>query len=1039
MNTSFSPSARTKSHLFRSSAAAALACALITSQAQAQTVDVRAAAATSLLNAQTNQGRITLSDSGNAQLITNVAGTTDASSVTVSGNDVTATARGNRATQALTPDTLDPDNSFGPTSLTAGTTGVTANAATLIANRQSNKAAEAVANNEGSALGIAASAVSNSQLVATANTQEAVVLGNDARATLATNGTGSGAGIVSLQNGDANSDVAARSFGSTALSASQVSASNLAVTGNLERGIAYGNAVDNALSTTSTSIQIPASGDIASTVPGPGNGDPTTNAAYAVLSNQSGAGVVKARAGGGTGFASGLTVTGDVATSSLNNDSNALIAAAYGNQSTNSLDLATVSIARPGVGATGAVGNVTGVQSLADTARIIATTIPSTITHVYGDASDSSLSLSNNSDQTIATGNLASGNLLTVKADTIDARQGDPLGGGVVGTALTTPAGDASVTAAFSVQNVQDYGKAGIFAGSDGNAAGLEVNGAVSGSTLTATGNNSLAAATGNSSTNAATLDATTIATSADVNSFQTGDGNVTVALGSNEHRAGTTMSPLTQVTGSTLAVTNNEATGTATANTSSNSLAVTADTLMDGSGHSDAEAGPIAGGYGAAATFALANEQKTGQPSNDGSTTPTIAATVIGRFAINGDGPADQSSFTIDHNLQHAGALANDTVNRLSVTATGHGDDPSPAAGAALSSSQYGQANVTANSDVKFVARGAITDSTVSLSGNSNEAVATINQADNDLSVTGVQLGAVTGGDANISTGPLGPPYAPGDRVLADQQFATGSAGAAANTRILNGDAGGGLDASRFTIADNLTSADAAANRALNTATVSAAAGPAGNAGLVNTQMSAAGVTATATTNAGFTVAGSPLSPAIGIAALSIEGNQTSALARGNAADNQLALGGTGSTGIADASIGRFDASVNATAALLNSQSNYGAVTATASNTGYGVPLNATGNVNASTLGVAGNSISAGAYGNVASNVAAVTAPGRLPTAAVANNQANYGPVTAQVTGASYHIISGPLSTAALAISGNQLAATAVGNQASSTTATTR
>ena len=59
---------------------------------------------------------------------------------------------------------------------------------------------------------------------------------------------------------------------------------------------------------------------------------------------------------------------------------------------------------------------------------------------------------------------------------------------------------------------------------------------------------------------------------------------------------------------------------------------------------HWDATAGRIADGYGAAATFALANEQKTGEPSNDGSTTPTIAANVIGRFAINGDGHADFS-----------------------------------------------------------------------------------------------------------------------------------------------------------------------------------------------------------------------------------------------------------------------------------------------------------------------------------------------------------------------------------------------------------
>ncbi|MDB5583750.1 MAG: hypothetical protein JWR80_8926 [Bradyrhizobium sp.] len=1037
---------RTRRHLFLGCAAGALACALAAMPAQAQTTDIRATAAQSLVNSQANQGANVLTDTSNSQITTAIAGPTDGSTVTLSGNDVTTTARGNRATQELEPDALDVASAFGPTTLTTSATGVTGNAGTLIANRQSNKAAETVANSLDSATGtdsaiaIDASQVSNSQFAIAGNTQEAVALGNDATATLVTtSGADTGAGVVSSQIDDATSGVAARSFGTTAITAQDVSASNLAVTGNLVRGIAYGNAVDNALTASPTMIEAPATGEIASTVPTIGSGNPTTEAAYAILSNQSDAGVVKARAGGGTGFASGLVVTGNVDASSLADDGNTLVAAGYGNQSSNNLAIGTVSIARAGAGTIGAVANVTGVQSLADRARIIATTTPSTITHVFGDTTDSSLSVSDNSSQTIATGNLAFGNLLTVEADTIDGSQGNPLGGGVVGTAITTPVGDASTSAAFSVQNVQDYGKASISSASIGNAGDIEVGGTVRGSTLRANGNTELVAATGNSARNAAILDATTIATSTDVNNLQTGDGNVTVTLGSSDHRAGTTVSPLGQVSDSSVAVTNNSATGTAIANTSSNSLSVNANTLLDGSGHGDAEAGPIADGYGAAATFALANEQKTGEPGNDGSTTPTIAANVTGRFAINGDGRNDQSMLVVDDNFQHAGALANGSVNRLSIAATGHGDDASPVAGSALSSSQYGQANVNAASDVKFVARSAMSNSSVSLSGNSNEAVSTINQADNGLSADGVQIGSLTGGEANVSTGPLGPPLAVGDHVLANQQFATASASADAATRLINSDDGGSVLASQVTIADNATSADAAANRALNSVSVTAEAGHAGNTGLVNTQMSAAGVSATATTNAAFDVAGAALVPAIGESAVSIDGNQTNALARGNAADNQIALTGTSSLGTATATISRYDASVDAAGALLNSQANYGSVTAIASNSGYGVPLNATGSVNASSLGVTANSVLAAAYGNVASNAVTISSLGRLPTASVANVQVNYGPVTALVTSANYRIISGPLTASALSITGNQLAATAVGNQASSTIAATR
>lgn len=1034
---------RAKHHLFLGAAAGALAGALAAMPVQAQSTEIRATAAQSLINSQANQGANTLTDSGNAQLTTVVAGPTDASSVTLLGNDVTTTARGNRTTQELAADALGTAGAFGPTTLTAGAGGVAGNAGTLVANRQSNKVAETVANSMDSAVGmdstiaIDAAHVTSSQFVVAGNSEEAVALGNDATATLATRGgTDTGAGIVSSQTDDALSGVAARSFGSVGIAAQDVSASNLAVTGNFGRGIAYGNAVTNALTAKPAAIEAPATGNIASTVPAISGGDPATSAAYAILSNQSDAGVVKALAGSGTGFASGLVATGNVDASSLTNDGNALVAAGYGNQSSNNLDIDTVSIARAAPGGSGAVANVTGVQSLGDSARIIATTSPSTITHVFGDATDSSLSVSNNSAQTIATGNLASGNLLTVQADTINVSQGNPLGGGVVGTALTTPAGDASTSAAFSVQNIQDYGKASIFAGSIGDAADIEVGSTVSGSTLLADGNNELAAATGNSAHNAATLAATTISTSVDVNNLQTGDGNVSVTLGNDPHRAGTTVSPLGQVSSSTLAVTNNSATGTAMANTSSNSLAVTANTVLDGSGHSDAQAGPIADGYGAAATFALANEQKTGEPSNDGSTTPTIAANVTGRFAINGDGRNDQSSLAVEDNFQHAGALANDTVNRLSLAATGNGGENMRSAGTALSSSQYGQANVSATSDAKFVARGAMGNSSVSLSGNSNGAVATINQADNGLSVDGVQIGSLAGGDANVSTGPLGPPLASGDHVLATQQFATGAVSADEATRFINGDVGGGMQTSSLTIAGNVTSADAAANRALNGGAVTAAAG---NAGLVNTQMNAAGVTATATTNAAFSVAGSPVVPAIGGSGVSIDGNQTNAFARGNAADSQLVLSAQGAPGAADATIQPFDATLQAAGALLNSQVNYGPVAAIASNSGYGVTLNATGSVNGSSLGVTGNSVSAAAYGNVGSNALTLSSLGRRPSASVANAQVNYGPVTAQVTGASYRITSGPLTASALSITGNQLAATAVGNQASSTITTTR
>ncbi|HSI18317.1 MAG TPA: hypothetical protein VK980_11140 [Sphingomonas sp.] len=1040
MTQSRSTTTRMRRHLFLGSAASALACA-ITAPAHAQTTQIDTAAEQSLVNDQANEGAAIVTDTGNARLNTLLGGVTDASNIALAGNDVTTTARGNRVVQDLATTVLGDASTVGATRLSAGVAGVNARAATLIANRQANSNSGVAASNVDSTIEIDGGEVSHSQLSLTDNSQQAVGLGNDAVNMLATEGNGTGAGIVNLQRSDAASAVTAGSFANIGVTVRDASASDLVVTGNREGAVVHGNKVANTLNVKATSIAPPTGDAVASVVPATGSGDPAANAAYAVLSNQANAGLVDVRAGGGAGFASGLVATGNVERSSLSNDDNALLTAGYGNSSANGLSIDSGSIARPAPAGTGAVANVTGVQRLADTARVNATTSTSTITHVFGDTRDSQLSLAGNSDQTVATGNLASANMLEITADRIGERQGDPLGDSVAGTALTTPAGDASVSAAFSVQNVQDAARAAIFASSAGDAADLEVGGAISGSSLSATGNGSLVAGTANSAVNSAALDATTIVASAGVDNLQTADGNVAASLGTTEHRAGTTISALGAVTDASLSVTGNSATVLATGNTSNNSLAITADVLGDGGGHSDAQAGALGGGYGAVATFALASQQKTGAPGNDGSAPPTIAAAVVGRFAIDGDGRNDRSSLAVEDDLQHAGALANDAVNRLSLAERGRGEDGARPAGAALSSSQYGEADVRALSDAKFGTRAAMSASDVSFAGNSNEAVATTNLADNALSVDATAFGSVSGGDVALQSGPLGPPRATGDHVLANQQFAAGSVQAVTATRFLSGDDGGGVQASRFILTDNVTDADAAANRARNAVSVTVAAGEPGNAGLVNTQMNTASVFAAAATNAAITIAGAALTPAMADSGASIEGNQTTIVAHGNVADNELVLSGgaSGAGQAASAAIAPFDASVRAAGAVLNSQANYSPVKANASNIGYGMALNGSGGADAATLSIANNSVSAAAYGNVASNMATVSSLGRGATMAITNVQTNSGPVTAQATGANLNIISGSLNASTLRITGSSLAATAVGNQASSTIAADR
>lgn len=1045
-----SPSGRARRHLLLGSAGAALVVALATPPVQARAADVYASGPRTLVSQQANDGAPT-SAIATDPVLESSNGKVRASKVTLSGNAIRGAARGNQAISNLAPDALDL-NGYGAAYLAAGADGVEADGGAVIASAQTNSGSPVRAETTGSRVAISARKVARSQLSVAGNTQEAVALGNDGSSSLVLTGVdvGAGAGIASLQTTDAGSSVTAKFRGEAALTTTRVSGSDLALTGNLQRAVGYGNSSDNALSVQAVGLQAPSGYGVASVVPTAGEGDPTVEAAYGVLSNQALGGGVRASAGGAIGAAGfHVTVAGGLTTSAVKNDANALVAAGYGNQSANSLDLDAVSITRSGGGEgeggdQGAVANVTGVQRI-DDADVRATARGGAIDNIFGRVADSSISASGNAVRAIATGNLVDGNLLTARAVSIDAPGDRYYGGGEgpVGTALIGYDGAASTTAAFSVQNVQDYGRGLVTAAQADSGVGLIIGGAVISSALQADDNVTMAAATGNSAVNGLSLEATSLRTSADVNSLQTGGGDVLVKLGAQHDRAGASIAALGSVADSSLSVSGNATTGVAIGNTATNSLTAAADTIADGSGHDDAEAGPLPGGFGTAATFALANTQRLGRTGGEGDSAVQIVSDVVGSYAVNGDGSVDRAALTVDGNSQAANALGNTAVNRVALSATSFDDAGALAAGSALSSSQFGDADVRASSDMKVAARGAVTDSAVSLSGNANQALAVVNDADNGLSVHAVRIGAVTGGDAHASADGFGSSSVTGDHVLNSAQYATGSAAASAVTRLVNGDAGGGLSASRFSIEDNVTRADASANRALNSVSVTAASGGEANAGLASSQFSDADVTSSAVTRADYAVGGSPAHPAVNRSSVAVDGNSTTALARGNVADNQLTLvGGSGDAWppSPEAVVDGRGSAVHASAVLLNGQTNDGAVTARSVNASYAAPLNGSAaRVAGSSLGVTGNSVSAGAYGNAASNLITLASLDHLPTAAVANVQTNYGPVTAQVVGATYRILSGPLSVSALSISGNQLAATATGNQATNAIASPR
>lgn len=1005
--------------LFRGSAVAALAVAASV-PALATSPGVSATGARVVASDQSQTGSSITATAGNPVIMT--SGSPTDARIDVSANTVAVTARGNQATNSQSPDALDLTSTEDGTWLSTGTFGVDATAPAVIANLQRTQAAPVTAKVTGSRI-----AADNGQVVASAvtvadNRQEAVALANDATNVLSLTGIdgGSGAGITSRQSVGTGSPVLSRMSGKVEVIAQDAVASALRLDGNLQRSIAYGNAADNALSADAVSITAPTSWGLASIVPG--YGSPGISAAYSVLSDQSTQSRVKASTDGGYR----LLVRQIAIGSEMSADDNAIVAAGYGNQADNAATIDAVDIgAEYGFGA---IANVTNVQRAK--AAVAAETSGSTKIWLVGDPVDSQVTADGNSIQAVATANLASGNRLNVHATSIgvgdngsegggyEDGEGEGPGGIVIGTARLDYGHSLTVTAPFSVQNAQTFlapvsavVRDSMTRITDGDVF-VDSGGSVS-------GNSVKAAATGNSGASGVTLDAVSLATAADLNSGQFGEGDVSVKVGTPSDRSGASLAGLSDVVVSSLSVEDNTVQGSATANIASNAMKMAGTQLTNGSGHEDTQAGADGWNVSAAADYALANHQLLGS-----NRTIAVTSDVAGRFAATA-GDVVRSSLSVAGNSQSSAARGNIASNLLELTATSLGGDGGRAPGTALSSFQSADAHVAATSNLVLDMTATAVKSRLTMDGNSNTAFAQINGADNASVIDAVHIGELSGGNAaaEVWSGELG--SVSGDHVLANNQTASGSAVATALTKAATPGYGGTLFESAWVATGNTTTAQAAANQASNNLAVTSVAERDANAGLLNAQASDAHVLAAATSDiehSARSLSGSQVT---------IDGNATTALARGNSADNRLKLtGGSGSSlpTEANAMLGSFSRA-SGSAMVLNAQTNTGAVTARAENVVYRTALN--GGAHESDIALNGNSASAVASGNSASNSLALASLDRLPTASLANVQVNSGLVSAQVIGATFRSITGGLTSSTLAVNGNIVSASAAGNVA--------
>jgi hypothetical protein len=1083
-------------------------------------------------------------------------GTTNDSTVTVSGNRAAASGYGNSIGQSLS---LDANAlTLGGTAILSGSRvpdgNVSAGGAATVSNLQGNYAAAVNVANVASLLGVVADShgiagdtIRASTLTVSGNTQEAVGLGNSASNALSLAGTtvGSGAGIASVQTVDGASPVTVELLDSTAslYAGTHVSDSNLSLANNLQRAIGYGNSAANTLNVAANSVTVPTSGAPASAVIVGPSLTGTVIAAYGVLNNQSVLGDVSATASALTAPVNAQTVLveGNVTGSAVSNTGNAFVAAAYGNDATSAAKLAL------GTGVTTAgfssVANVTNAQAVTGS-DITATATGGTVvkTRIDDNVATSTVSTSGNQIQALAFGNRSTGNTLDVTGNTIDTASATPRTGAVSnGAVLTT---DAS----FSVQNAQSGsgtvtatqrdGLAGV-----GTAASVlaSIGGSVTGSTVAAGGNTSTASATGNSAANGLSLAANALSTSSALQNFQTtsasvnaligqagtpgspgtpadpfsfnatGSGLVGSVVGSNVTLTGGTLTVATagltpgqlayltshgwsvsganvsgpatllgtislasytaingggsalfaatipgtpataavpnqggvtvavggNVAGSQLTVSGNTTSGAVTGNSATNGSVITGNAITTGNGQTVATAGVLAAGSGAQADHALSNVQQVTGGS-------ALTANVYGTFAID-TAPAAAiagSTLSVSDNSQRGSAVANTAVNSLKLTGT------NLSATSALASQQSSTAAVAASSNLELYAPGAVSASSVDLSRNKNTSLAVINDVTNALTVGAANVSpAGAAVNAQLVAG-----TAVGDHVLNNSQTASTTVNSAATTRLYNQDqtaaATSGLVDSAVTVTGNTTTAEASANRADNTVTLNGAALQGANAGLGNAQTSSAAVTANASTSATFNLAGTaPATAAALNSGITIDGNSTTALARGNVASNVLNVSAGSSYGASTAATAgsALGGSTQATAAVLNTQANTGSVSASSTGS-YQVALNSVGagtvpGLTSGTAAVTGNNVAAAAYGNSATNSVTVTAPsaGR-PTAAIGNYQTNSGTIVATATGVNYGIgITGTTSGSSLRAAGNQVTATAVGNSAVSTIASAR
>lgn len=758
---------------------------------------------------------------------------------------------------------------------------------------------------------------------------------------------------------------------------------------------------------------------------------------------------ILANASGFDEYVSRIDVGNNVISSELENSRNDIIASAESARATNSLTVDATDINTNGLVSTGrADAYVNAVNdgytstdamfSVANTQIGTGGTVTATLrddfndgnfydsatvyTNVGTDVTDSSVVSNDNLLQALAAGNKAF-NTLDVASVTSEDMNSALVNNQVNGQDVTSLIGYA--------------GSAGTDGTPPFTVDGTVTTGVWNGNILGLTADQKTAFVNQYSSQGGFTYDAGT----GDVSFTSVGNGFLQLTVNGTDPTAGTRLAGgvlvdvFDDVFSSSINVDGNDVQGSALGNAATNVVTVDVTSLDGNDGTAEGRSWTDRTG----SPEALANADTTlasTQVLLAGSSSTTDVVNLFG-IDVQTDNVVSDSELSVSNNTQFGEAIGNTVANSLTVSGTDLTNDNTSGS---LVNSQDGVASVDASSVMEVFANAVSSSSNIVMDGNSNTALAVVNNATNTLTSESTNSGSTGQAYGNSWADNGANVYANGSFVLANAQNAGGTLNSDATTNVYNVEeldsTTTGLASSSVSQSSNNTRAEATANRSANTMTLAAGANLGSTGALVNQQNSSTTVNANATSNITLGLNGTVnTNEAADASSISIEGNTTLALARGNSASNTLNYtAGANYTAVADHAY-TDPQDVYGNAAVLNDQVNTGSVNATATGSTQvalnGLNSGAGGSVLNSSVTNSNNTVAAYAYGNSASNSVMLSALNTgTANAAIGNQQLNTGAVTATATSVSFTMSSvGTVSGASMQNNGNAASAVAVGN----------